>query len=89
MKGIYFFGHNMLSYLHRIYFLGNLVRFIKAFLIYLFIKGSFLALVYFCFKGATLSGASLQTFINELKEVSLEVCKFPFYCINIRSKFII
>ena len=71
MKRIDFYAFLFVSHLFFRKFFLSLVRYIIAF---------------FCFKGATLSSASLQTFINELKEVSLEFCKFPLFVLIIDLK---
>ena len=55
----------------------NLVRFIIALNIVLFIKGLLLALTNFCFKGAVLFRASLHISKKESKQVLLEMFKFP------------
>ena len=70
--------------LHRIYFLGNSSSI-------LFVKLVSISVLSFCYvfihkmatKRATLSSGSLQAFINELKEVSLE-----FWILKIYLKFI-
>ena len=61
----------------------SLVRFIIVFVISFSLKGPLLPLIYFCFEGATISSASLQTLIKELKEETLEFCKFPFFTLTI------
>ena len=59
--------------LHRIYFLGNSSSILSVKLVSISILSfSYIFIHKMAIKRATLSSASLQAFINELKEVSLE-----------------
>ena len=69
--------------LHRIYFLDNSSSILSVKLVSISILSfSYIFIHKMAIKGATLSSASLQAFINELKEVSLE-----FWILKIYLKF--